>query len=414
MFKKIIFNTGSQVIGKIVSAASTLIITLLIGRSLGPAGFGEFTKIFVFIGYFYTFADFGANSIFVREKSESKLFRVLIGLRLVVSLTLAISAVAISLLLPYNPQFETGFSPEVKLGIIFASLTIVTQALFTTANALFQKKLRYDLSALATIAGSLILIASTLYLYLTTASILPYVFAYIFGGITFVLVSFILIVDKFKQSVNPIFDKQQFRSLITLSWPIGIALILNLVYFRIDVLILANYKDSAQVGLYGLGFQFFQAALAVPIFFANALFPVLSDLFKKNIIEFNKTVKFSLVFLTLASFGLTVFLILVSYLIPIVYDPRYTGSGVALRILSLGMPFFFISALLWHLLIIYNKQKLLIYIYACGAVFNLVANLYFIPIYGFIAASIITVISEMIVTVLLILSLRREQFSAHL
>ena len=410
MFKKVIYNTGSQIAGKVVSATSTLIITLLIGKSLGPAGFGEFTKIFVFIGYFYTFADFGFNSIYVKEKSQNSTFRVLIGLRIVLSLILAIIAIIISLVLPYNPEASVGFSPQVKLGIIFASLTIITQALFTSASALFQKKLRYDLSSIATVFGSVVMMIAALFLYLTTSSILPYVFIYILGGITFVLVSFTLIVEKFQQSISPIFDKQQFKSLITLSWPIGVALILNLVYFRIDVLILANSRSSTEVGLYGLSYQFFQAALAVPIFFANALFPILARLFEKNIAEFNKTIKSYLIYLTLISLGLTAFLVLVSYLIPVIYDPRYTGSGIALRILALGMPFFFISALLWHQLIIYNKQKLLIYVYAIGAAFNLLANIVFIPIYGYIAASTITVISEILVTILLVLASRQNRF----
>ena len=412
MFKKVIYNTGSQIIGKIVSAFSTLVITLLIGRSLGPSGFGEFSKIFVFIGYFYTFADFGFNSIFVVHKltPPSRLFRVLLGLRLVMSLVLAIVAITVSLFLPYNLQASTGFSPLVKLGIAIASLTIVTQALITSGNALFQKKLRYDLSALATATGSLVMLVATFFLFLITHSILPYVFVYILGGTIYVALSFAFISGIFKQSLLPIFDIERFKSLLTLSWPIGVALILNLVYFRIDVLILSSWRESAEVGLYNLGYQFFQAALAVPIFFTNALFPLLADSFRKNIKEFNKIIKTWFVYLILFSFALMIFLIVVSYLIPVIYDSRYLGSGIALRILSLGMPFFFTSALLWHLLIIYDKQKLLIYIYAIGAAFNLIANLIFIPLYGYIAASFITVISEILITLLLILSLKPEQF----
>lgn len=406
MFKQIIVNTSAQIVGKIVSASSTLIITLLIGRSLGPAGFGEFTKIFVFIGYFYILCDFGFNSIYVKEKSTNYLFRNLLGLRIILSIILVISAISLSLLLPYNPQNSIGFNPQVKLGILIASLTIITQALFTSANAIFQKRLRYDLSSVATLLGSAVMLIATAVVYLTTNSLLAFVFVYILGGITYVLGAFALIAKKFKQSLSPVVNYEEFKSLIFLSWPIGIALILNLIYFRVDVFILANSRESAEVGLYGLGYQFFQAALAVPIFFANALYPILSSLYPKNITEFNKTAKSWLVNLIIISLGLTVFLFIISYLIPIIYDPRYTGAGAALRILSLGMPFFFISALFWHLLIIYDKQKLLIYIYSAGALFNLIANLIFIPTYGYIAASYITVISEILVTILLALSLK--------
>ena len=39
-----------------------------------------------------------------------------------------------------------------------------------------------------------------------------------------------------------------------------------------------------------------------------------------------------------------------------------------------------------------NKQKLLIYVYAIGAAFNLLANIVFIPIYGYIGSAWATLI----------------------
>jgi len=75
------------------------------------------------------------------------------------------------------------------------------------------------------------------------------------------------------------------------------------------------------------------------------------------------------------------------------------------------MPAFFLSALIWHLLIIYGKQKLLIYIYAAGALFNLILNLFLIPIYGFIAAAATTVISEFLILILLLRALKVSNLS---
>lgn len=410
MFKTIIANTTWQVVGKIVTASSTLLITLLIGKSLGPAGFGDFTKIFVFVGYFYTFADFGLNSIFVktaRDESASTLFKSLTGLRIVLALLLAAFAILITFFLPYDPVTSTGFSPIVKVGIIIASLTIVTQALLFTSNAFFQKNLRYDLSTVATIAGTVLMIITTIILSIVANSILPFIFVYVAGGVTSIAVAFFLIRSKFRQSLKPVFNKGKSMTLLNLSWPIGASLVLNLLYFRIDIFILSNVRTSSEVGLYGLAYQFFQAALAVPIFFSNALYPILAKQYREKSQAFKTTVKNWTIYLLLFSIAATVFLIVVSYLIPVLYDTRYQGSAEALRILSLGMPFFFITALIWHLLIIYGKEKLLIYAYAVGAVFNLIANLIFIPVYGFIAAATITVVSEFLILLILAGILKR-------
>jgi len=143
MFKKVIYNTGSQIVGKVITASITLVVTIIIGRTLGESGYGDFTKIFVFVGYFYTLADFGLNAIFVRlSKEELTLFKVLVGLRLLIGIVLAIVATLVAFLLPYNSAQNIGFAPLVKIGIVIASATIITQALFTTANAYFQKNLR--------------------------------------------------------------------------------------------------------------------------------------------------------------------------------------------------------------------------------------------------------------------------------
>ena len=410
MFRKVLFNTGWQVVGKVVTASSTLLITLIIGRSLGPSGFGEFTKIFVFVGYFYIIADFGLNSIFVKEaqsytrdkeKSVNNLFKAILTLRVVIAFFLVLIAIMVAFFLPYNSEASTGFSPLVKTGIMIASLTIITQALFTTANGFFQKKLRYDFSAIAAISGSIVMVLATAIIYFTTRSLLLFVSIYILGGLTYVAASFFLISKKLDYKFFTSFDLTKSKALLLSAWPIGVALILNLLYFRADVFILASFRSSAEVGLFALGYQFFEAALAVPIFFTNALYPLLSEAFAKNIEEFKKIVRNWALYLVAFSIILTICLLLISFLIPLIFDSRFEDSKTTLQILALGMPFFFLSALFWHVLIIYNKQKLLIYVYAAGAIFNLTVNLIFIPIFGYRAAAITTVISEAFIMLLL-------------
>ncbi len=409
MFKKVIYNTASQTLGKFVTASSSLLITILIGRTLGPAGYGDFTKVFTFVGYFYTLADFGFNAIYIKLEAKAatnNLIRCLFGLRLLVSLLLAAVAIALSFALPYNPSSGLGFSPIVKLGIIVASLTIITQALFTSANAFFQKNLRYDLSTLASIIGTFVILLVTIFAVLTRASIFLYVAAYVFGGITFVAVAYFLILKKYSVSLIPEFSKIEFGKLLKGAWPIGVALIFNLIYFRVDVLILSYSWPSREVGFYGLAYQFFEVALAIPIFFVNALYPLLSSLYTQDRNEYQKQTKlWSALFLSF-SIALTIALEVAAQLIPILLGPRFAPSKAALMILALGMPFFFISALFWHMIIIHNKQKTLIFVYAIGALFNITANLLFIPKYGFLAASAITVISEALILLLLALALK--------
>lgn len=409
MIKIVFYNTGAQIVGKGITASITLLITLIIGRTLGPAGYGDFTKIFVFVGYFYTLADFGLNTIYIKiaKENETTHLKPLLGLRILIGITLALIAVTASQFLPYNPTTSTGFSPLVKMGIIIASATIITHAFTVSFNAFFQKILRYDLSALAAACGYIIILSSAIIVSLTTKSILGYTTSYVLGGIALVLVAYLIIAKRVKKYFSPVFDVAEFKNFLKPAWPVGVALLFNLIYFRIDVLILSNFRTSTEVGLYGLAYQFFEASLAIPIFFANAIYPLLAKLYTTSLLEFKKQVASWVRILILASLVLFFALIIASLVIPTVFGREFIGSVKSLQILALGLPFFFISALLWHLLIIYDRQKYLTIIYAAGALFNVVANLIFIPAYGYIAASVITVVSEALIMLCLFLAIKK-------
>ncbi|MBI3342035.1 flippase [Candidatus Curtissbacteria bacterium] len=410
MFKKVIYNTSAQVFGKLITASVTLLVTIIIGRSLGEAGFGDFTKVFTLVGYFYTFADFGLNAIYVKKNDEkSLLFPILLGLRVLIAICLIVLAVTLSLVLPYNQQTGIGFPPLVKWAIAIASLTILTQAIYTTTNAIFQKKLRYDLSTLAAIGGALtILVGAALGAYYKSG-LLIFSAIYAIGGIVTLLIALYILAQKFKIEAKIRFDLAKSKALLKGAAPIGVALILNLIYFRIDVLILSVTKTSAEVGIYGLAYQFFEASLAVPIFFANALYPLLISLKQKNKEAYHTSFNKWIGLLGAVALLHTAALFMVAILIPIVYNGRFMGSVAALQILATGVIFFYLSALFWHGLIILGKQKHLVIIYGSGAIFNLLSNLILIPTYGYLAAALVTVVSEAFILVLLALDYAHQK-----
>lgn len=406
MYKKVFYNTATQTIGKVITASCTLLVTILIGNALGESGYGEFTKIFVFVGYFYTLADFGLNSVYVKiaqTHNEIPLLRNLLGLRLLIGISLALLAILISLAVPFDSQNQTGFSPLVKLGIAIASLTIITQALIVTANSYFQKALRYDLATIAAVVGSIIFLIGTYFVSINNFGLLSYTTIYVFSGLTTALLAYLLIFKKSKFLITPTLVQNRINNMLKQSWPVGLALILNIIYFRIDIFILSNLRPAAEVGVYGLAYQFFEASLAIPIFFSNALYPILIKIYRGEKENFRSRVSHWLKILTGLSLLMVFALLIAASAIPFIYNGQFSGSIQALRILALGVPFFFLTAVLWHALIIFGKQKTLIYIYLAGAVFNLVLNLALIPQYGYIAAAVITVASEAFILALLTL-----------
>ena len=69
-------------------------------------------------------------------------------------------------------------------------------------------------------------------------------------------------------------------------------------------------------------------------------------------------------------------------------------SMIVLQLLIWFLPFSFINQVTQYVLIALNLQRHLTRAFIIGVLFNLIANLIFIPLYGYRAAAIITVFSE--------------------
>ncbi len=381
--KQLFGNTLSQIIGRVISALATLGITILLARRFGADGYGDFVKITTFVAFFYLLADFGYNAIFLRDETH---WHDLLGLRIVTSVFLVSIALVVLLIIPHGTT--QGYTLLVRFGILLFIPTILFQALTTSANALFQKHLRYDASAIAIAVGS----CTSLILVWISSGIIPAITAILIGSGLTALVSLVLsksFIKTFGISLSPL----RLRSLFIASFPLGLTLLFNVVYFHIDSIILTFTRTSAEVGIYGLAYKIFELPLVLPTFFMNALYPVMLT-YQKN--ELKHIIRKSCILLFFTSL---LFTVAVWFSAPLlVYIKTDFSSAIpALRVLSLGLPFFFLSSLTMWILIAARKQHALVYIYGGSMVFNIALNMVFIPQYGYMAAAWITVASEALV-----------------
>lgn len=392
-------NTVIQGAGKIIGATTTFLVIVLVGRAFGEGGYGEFAKIFVLVELFYMVSDFGFNAIVVREAARDEgqakiLFGNLLGLRLFWSLAWVFFVWFLAFLLPYNPITGNGFSNLVKIGILVASLNIVSQGFLTSANSIFQLKLRYDQSVLALFVGSVVKLALVFFLVQISAPILFLVFALVLSEAV-VAGSALFFVGRLFGPWRILFDRVCWKKIFFQSFPIGLALVFNLIYFRSDILILSSFRSSAEVGNYSLAYRFFESSLVAPVFFANALYPVLVRNLSTSLDKFKKTIVVSSLVMILCS--VLVFVLLFA-LAPLVIGFFFSGgfreSISALRILSLGLPFFYTSAVFMWTIVVLDKQKALVFIFGGAALLNIILNLIFIPYFGYRAAAATTVICE--------------------
>lgn len=388
LISKIFQQTFWQILGKIVTTLSTFIILGLVARNYDKEGTGIFTLALTYLAIFYLLADFGFNAHVLRNigisgyRNIGREWNKLLGTRLIWSILLVALAVG---LLPFWPFASLEFSRAV----IFGSLAILASSIFVSCNLIFQSKLRYDLSTLSSSTGTLVGLGIFLFLSTSHYPTAFLLFAHLTSWFIIAIVALFL-VCRFLRTVTPLFDIGYSGTLFKQSWPIAATLTLNVLYFRADSFMVAYFKSVADAGVYNVAYSVFQSALVLPTFIMNSYYPLMLR-------SIGGIVYIGGGLLGLSVFGSWVTLIFAPLIINILTGGGFTGSIQSLQILSLGFPAYFLSSLLMWLLIAKGKYKLLFLLYTLGTLFNITANLIFIPTYSFIAASWNTVISEYLI-----------------
>lgn len=414
--KAVVFNTSMQVIGRIISGIFSFLALLILAQTLGAFYYGEYTKATTYIIFFYMMIDFGINAIYLREAGDKAKtnFPMLLGLRICLGAVLA--AIAISgmfILKTANPQ---GFSDLVFTASIIGALSIIGYGINMSAVAVFQHQKRYDKvvvgQSAAALAGLVLLII--FYRQISqnpNTGVLLAAVILVTSSIVNIL-TFLFFLKKNRIPVLPKSDLIFWKHILLSSVPFGLTLIFNIIYFRIDTLILAVYKSSFEVGTYGLAYKFFELALTLPAFLMNSLYPDLllnkqnRDILWKNMEQIFKTLFF-------LSVPLTVAIWILAPLISTIKTDFADSVGV-LRILSLSLPVFYLTGpLMWYFVIMKKQQKLVI-IYFFSAIFNLMLNLILIPKYGAIGAAVTTCITELSVLIAGMAALRKIRYAAQL
>lgn len=401
-------NTIYQIVGRIASAGSTFIVSLLLAKQLGPQGYGDFSKIVTYIALFYLLVDMGLNAAFLQlEEEDSRVsYRHLMGLRILAGILAAFLAVSLLVFLPQGQA--QGYTPLVRLGILLYSASIISQGLITTANVLFQKNLEYNRATAAVIVGSGLTLGLVVLFGGTT--VLGTICIFLAGSVVTAALSLFL-AKHFATDQSPIFSVSRSLLLIKTALPLSLTLVFNVVYFRADSIILTLVRSTTEVGIYNFAYKIFELPLVFPTFFMNALFPFFLHEHLNAPEKFYRHIRRGALVLGIISIIATIGIWVMAPIITSL-NPDFRPSVEVVRILALGIPFFFLSSLTMWILITLKKRRSLILIYGSSMIINICLNALLVPIYGYLAAAWITIFGEVLVllfSVAIIFKNRPEQ-----
>lgn len=409
--RKILSNTAAQVFGKVMVALLGLAVVKVATSYLSVEGYGEYVIIYEFLAFFGIAADLGLFTIAVKEMSQDekqipKIIGNILSLRtILVFLTMALAIGAAYLVPGYR-------GTKVPFGVAIASITVFITILNGTTSSVLQAKLKMHAASVATVIGKAVSLLFMLYVVFygfktdTETGFYMFLFAGIVGN--FVMLA---ITNHYARKITPLkyrFDLDLWKEVLIKSLPYGLALILNTVYFRIDSILLSVMVGQKEVGIYGVAMKMLEHFSILPLYFMNSVLPVLTKAIKEKSEKYRQIISYAFDFLAALSVPMVVGGVVLAY--PIIFvistpdflsriSEGFYGSDMAFQILIFALLFQFLNVLFAFILIAVNKQAKLLYINGACAVFNIVTNLIFIPLYGFRGAAVTSVLSELFILI---------------
>ena len=387
-------NTFYQAFSRGFGVIAGLLTVALMTRYLGQTGYGYYTTIVAFLQFFGVLADFGLQMTTTKLLAEpnsnnSQIFGNILALRIISSVIFLGASVLVVWLLPY-PLI-------IKQGISLASLSFLFVSLQSIFISIFQKNLAMAKVAISEIASKSFLLLGVFLAVIGNAGLLWIIVAVVIGNSTGFLILFFSAFKffKFRPQINLVI----WRQIWTTMWPLALTIALTLIYFRADTVILALFRPQNEVGLYGATYKVLEVLVQFPYLFLGLILPLLTKFFVSNRLVFELIIQksFELMIIIIVPMVFSV-LILGDKIMVFIAGPEFIISGALLKILILAVALIYIGALFGYAIVAAELPKKMIKFYFIDALISIVLYLIFIPLFSYWAAAVITIFTELIIT----------------
>jgi len=402
--QKIAYNITFSSAARIVDTFLALVITALLTRYLGKAGFGDYIIVFTFLNILTVLADFGIYSITIRnisqaDEKESEIISNAFTLRMASTAAVFLIGIAAVFFLPY--------SLDIKKGIVVASLGFWSLFSAQVLMGLFQKKLRIDRAALAEMAGRIVQLGLVIFFIKENFGFLSILVALSISGAANFAIN-VWFARKFT-ALRLAYNFDVWKKMIIDGWPLAVSAILVMFYFRFNIIILSLLKGEEAVGVFGVGYKILENLIFFPAMFVGLVMPMMSKAAKTSVAELKEIMQkaFNAIMILLVPLVL-ITVILSDKIVYTIAGKNFEESFGVLNILIFAVAFIFFGTLWSNAIIALNKQKKLMQIYFFGAAISLASNYILIPSYSYLGAAWSTFITEFLVTILMAIYLWKE------
>jgi O-antigen/teichoic acid export membrane protein len=380
-------NSVFILLARTVSRVVSLVVVIVLANALGDSNYGRYTTLIAYSALVSVVADFGFNPLYTREAARNRpQLGDYLGTLIVFKLALAAASVVIL-------GLALGIGAGLWSLVVPGGALLVATAYANLLRNTFYAVGRAEFDAVAIVAEIVIQAGLILFGARRHSGVSYYVWAYT-ASFAFTIVYSLVVIRVFRLGqVRINLDMSLIRRWFPLAVPFAFTFFLTNLYFRADVPILQHFRSFAEVGWYTLAYKPFEALQFVPLAIQAVVYPLLGVYFVANAGLLKVAYARFFKVLILLGWPLTVGTFVLVHPIGRLFH-LFSQSEPSLRILSFGIVFLFANSAFYAMLNAMNRQHLNAWATGIAAALNITLNLIFIPLYGYLAASTTTVLTE--------------------
>lgn len=390
-------NAAFITFGGILLKVVSFLFGVYVVRRLGDDRFGQYSIVLAFVGLFQIFAELGVSQFVMREIARDRtkaasLFWNLVAVRLLLA---AVGIIGITI-----GAAGIGYSQALVLGVFLYTWTFVLSAIEAPLETLLTAHERFDIVIILTLMGQVGFVLLGVLVLLQGWGFLALVGSGLIAMLPQVGLALWVVRRNHYIDFSPQIAPRTWPGLVRSGLPFMFISLSLTISFRFDTVILSKLQPEHVVGWYNVAYGLARSLTFALAGFSVAMVPSLSRTFVRDAAQveiwYSRSVKFiALLALPVAVGGMLV----ADPLVRVLYTEEFLPAARALRIIIWDVPLLLFASFCGNMTTIVGEERSAARIYGASAVANILLNLLFIPRYGYLGASAVTVATDLVAVV---------------
>lgn len=390
-------NTSYFTLALILQKIISFSFFIILARNLEPESLGKYFFAISFTTIFAVFIDIGLANVLTRETARKQdnaqnLLSTALSLKLPLAILSLIVTIALVNLL--------GYSTLIRHLVYLSCICMILDSFSTTFFAIIRGFHNLKFESIGAVIFQLIVMIFGLIALYSGMGLQWLIGSLVLASCFYFLYSSVILWKKWHINIMPLYNKKLIKTLIKITIPFGIFMILQRFYIYFDSVLLSLIMGDKSVGLYQPAFKIIFALQFIPMAFTASLYPAMSNYWINNKEKLIITFERAMNYLIIISIPISIGIIALSNQVTVLLKSNYNGAILPIQIIMLALLFIFINFPIGSLLNACDRQKINTINMGIAVAASIILNLILIPKFQVVGASITVLATNALMTIL--------------